>query len=158
MADTLRWPPRAVMSSSWLEGKMWVTSNQGSGKVMDVIHLITLFYKYIHTAYIIYDTLFSIHMYTIRYLYLYTYTHHLHVHIHMCTCADSRFASHVLKEGKLHAVNCGWRLEVWGPWLLSAGQGPWGIGGCFRWFGRAVDLEARNILWPIRTPPLSLGH
>ena len=52
---------------------------------MDVIHLITLFYKYIHTAYIIYDTLFSIHMYNIRYLYLYTYTHHLHVHIHMCT-------------------------------------------------------------------------
>ena len=33
----------------------------------------------------------------------------------MYTYRDSRFVSHVLKEGKLHAVNCGWRLEVWGP-------------------------------------------
>ena len=83
----------------------------------------------------------------------------IHIHItYMYTCADSCFVSHVLEEGKLYAVNCGWRLEVWGPWLSSAGQGPWGIGGYFRWFGRAADLEAGNILWPMGTPPLCLGH
>lgn len=76
---------------------------------MDVIHLITLFYKYIHTAYIIYDTLFSIHI-------LPDISIFIHIHItYMYTCADSRFVSHVLEEGKLHAVNCSWRLEVWGP-------------------------------------------